>query len=239
MDARVDGVPVTPRIGKPVEVNALWVNGLAAVAALCQRVGVDPAELTTRHDTARASFAAPVPDARPATSTTWSTARTATTPRCARTSCSPGRCRTRRWYPDPAVLDADRRRAAHAARAAQPRHRRPGYRGHHRGSPADRDDAYHQGTVWPWLIGPYVQARRRTGINDLSPLIDLTAHLREYGLGSVSETADGDAPHAATGCPFQAWSVADVSARRKRRICLTAASVTAHLLDRRAGKRRG
>jgi glycogen debranching enzyme len=89
----------------------------------------------------------------------------------------------------------------------------PGYRGAHRGDPAQRDHAYHQGTVWPWLIGPYADASVRAGLSIAGPggLLDgLVAHLAEWGLGSVSETADGDPPHAATGCPFQAWSVAEV-----------------------------
>jgi glycogen debranching enzyme len=68
--------------------------------------------------------------------------------------------------------------------------------------------------VWPWLIGPFVDAAIATG--DASPSIDgLVAHLGEWGLGSVSETADGDAPHGATGCPFQAWSVAELLRARR------------------------
>ena len=77
-------------------------------------------------------------------------------------------------------------------------------------APRERDAAYHQGTVWPWLIGPYIDAVRRAG-GDTTGLLDgLRAAPAEFGLGSVSETADGDAPHAATGCPFQAWSVAEL-----------------------------
>ncbi|HEY0698616.1 MAG TPA: amylo-alpha-1,6-glucosidase, partial [Micromonospora sp.] len=86
----------------------------------------------------------------------------------------------------------------------------PGFRGRHRGGPAERDGAYHQGTVWPWLIGPYVDACRRAGLATDELLLGVEAHLSEYGLGSVSETADGLPPHGATGCPFQAWSVAEV-----------------------------
>src|SRR5262249_35135820 len=87
----------------------------------------------------------------------------------------------------------------------------PAYRGRHRGDQVERDQAYHQGTVWPWLIGPYADAVRRVPGVDRSLLLDgLVAHLSDYGLGSVSETADGDAPHGATGCPFQAWSVAEM-----------------------------
>ncbi len=84
------------------------------------------------------------------------------------------------------------------------------YRANHRGSPAERDAAYHQGTVWPWLIGPFVDAARRAGAATDELTGGLVAHLGEWGLGSVSETADGAAPHAATGCPYQAWSVAEV-----------------------------
>lgn len=85
------------------------------------------------------------------------------------------------------------------------------YRGTHAGGPDERDAAYHQGTVWPWLIGPYVAAAVRVGRVPAPSLLDgLRAHLGEWGLGSVSETADGDAPHGATGAPFQAWSVAEV-----------------------------
>jgi glycogen debranching enzyme len=89
------------------------------------------------------------------------------------------------------------------------------YLGRHRGGPADRDRAYHQGTVWPWLIGPYVEAALKTGVPVDGVIDGLEAHLGEWGLGSVSETADGDPPHLATGCPFQAWSVAEtIRARR-------------------------
>ena len=91
----------------------------------------------------------------------------------------------------------------------------PAYRGRHRGGPADRDRAYHQGTVWPWLIGPFVDAAIATGDAVPGLLDGLDAHLGEWGLGSVSETADGDAPHAATGCPFQAWSVAELLRARR------------------------
>ena len=86
----------------------------------------------------------------------------------------------------------------------------PRYRPYHRGGPADRDAAYHQGTVWPWLLGPLVDAARAAGLPVAGLLGGIEAHLSEWGLGSISETADGAAPHAATGCPFQAWSVAEV-----------------------------
>ncbi len=69
--------------------------------------------------------------------------------------------------------------------------------------------------MWPWLIGPYVDAAAGAGSLPDGLLRGLVAHLPECGLGSVSETADGDAPHAATGCPFQAWSVAELLRARR------------------------
>ena len=88
--------------------------------------------------------------------------------------------------------------------------RDPAYLGEHRGDPPTRDRAYHQGTVWPWLIGPYIDAARRLGVPTDGVLEPLERDLEDWGLGSVSETADGDPPHHATGCPFQAWSVAEL-----------------------------
>jgi len=95
----------------------------------------------------------------------------------------------------------------------------PGYRPRHRGGPAERDRAYHQGTVWPWLLGPFVDVFARVGnsrpmTRELLGTID--SHLAEWGLGSISETADGGPPHAATGCPFQAWSVAEIGRVRRK-----------------------
>jgi glycogen debranching enzyme len=86
------------------------------------------------------------------------------------------------------------------------------------GSSERRDAAYHQGTVWPWLIGPFVEAWLRVRANDsgareeadsrfIAPLLE---HLDEGGLNHVSEITDADAPHTPRGCPFQAWSVGEL-----------------------------
>jgi glycogen debranching enzyme len=86
-----------------------------------------------------------------------------------------------------------------------------------RGGPQERDAAYHQGTVWPWLMGPFVEAwlrlrGRSTAAKSeararfLPPLLQ---HLETAGLGHVSEVADGDPPHTPGGCPFQAWSLGE------------------------------
>jgi predicted glycogen debranching enzyme len=216
MDARVDGVAVTPRIGKPVEVNALWINGLGALASLRALVGQPVDDLTALRDRAVASFRkrfpAPAgwlydvvdgpggddPSLRPNQLLAWSL------------PFAP-------LPPDPGAFGAV---GAHLLTPLGLRSLAPDARGYqegHRGGPAERDRAYHQGTVWPWLIGPYadVAVGLRTVPSELLAGIDV--HLAEWGLGSVSETADGRPPHHATGCPFQAWSVAE-TLRVHRRI---------------------
>jgi glycogen debranching enzyme len=94
----------------------------------------------------------------------------------------------------------------------------PGYAGRYEGGVRERDTAYHQGTAWPWLLGPFVEAwlrvrgqaaeaKREARERFLTPLL---RHVDEAGLGHVSEIADGDAPHMPRGCPFQAWSLGEL-----------------------------
>jgi predicted glycogen debranching enzyme len=212
MDARIDGVPVTPRAGKPVEVNALWIRGLEFAARLAP-------DADSRHrwsalaDQARGSFAARFvrPDGAGLFDVVDGPAG------------DDAAVRPNQLFavslPDAPLADGVAARAVVDAcardlltplglRSLSPSD--PGYRPYHRGGPAERDAAYHQGTVWPWLIGPYLDAARVVGASTAGLLAGLEAHLGDWGLGSVSETADGAAPHAATGCPFQAWSVAEL-----------------------------
>jgi predicted glycogen debranching enzyme len=100
-------------------------------------------------------------------------------------------------------------------RSLAPSH--PSYRGRYEGGPFERDSVYHQGTVWAWLIGPYVEAYLR--VHNFSAdakarmrqqLLPLVEHLDEAGIGYVSEILDGDAPHTPRGCIAQAWSVAEL-----------------------------
>lgn len=92
----------------------------------------------------------------------------------------------------------------------------PNYIGRYEGGPLSRDGAYHQGTVWPWLMGPYITAYLKTfgyeaGSKFVSQwLEEFEGHLREACLGQVSEIFDGDAPHKPRGCVAQAWSVAEL-----------------------------
>jgi predicted glycogen debranching enzyme len=212
MDARVDGRPVTQRAGKAVEVNALWINGLSLLAWMTDLTRGDGSRFGRLRDIAIVSFR--------------------------RRFLRGGRCLDVVDGPngDDAALRPNQLLAvslplaplkepgvvtscAPLLTSLGPRSLDPGdpaYRGRHRGSPAERDGAYHQGTAWPWLIGPYAEAAARCGLPTEGVLDGLEAHLGESGLGSVSETADGDTPHAATGCPFQAWSVAELLRVRRQ-----------------------
>jgi len=94
----------------------------------------------------------------------------------------------------------------------------PAYCPRYEGGVVQRDGAYHQGTVWPWLIGGFIDAWLRVHGDDAVHraearrrfLTALEAHLQTAGLGHVSEIADGDSPHTPRGCPFQAWSTGEL-----------------------------
>ena len=94
----------------------------------------------------------------------------------------------------------------------------PGYCARYEGGVVQRDGSYHQGTVWPWLMGAFVEAWVRVRGNSPSAmeearnrfLLPLYDHLKEAGLGHLSEIADGDTPHTPRGCPFQAWSLGEL-----------------------------
>jgi predicted glycogen debranching enzyme len=216
MDAKVGDWVVTPRLGKPVEVQALWINALAIAGAWpCGRRWL---EAEAR---ARAGVRAGGPD--PATGGLADVIGPDGVPdRRVRPnqvlaagglphSCVP---------PDLArsvlALVEDRLLTPLGLRTLDPAD--PDYRGRYEGGVTARDGAYHQGTVWPWLLGPFVEAwlrlrgnaepaRAEAAARFLPPL---RAHLHQAGLGSVSEIADGDAPHTPRGCPFQAWSVGEL-----------------------------
>ena len=96
----------------------------------------------------------------------------------------------------------------------------PGYRGRYEGGPTERDGAYHQGTAWPWLLGPFVEAWVRVRGDDAAVRAEartrfvepwLAAMPAAAGLNGLPEITDADAPYTSRGCPFQAWSVGEVS----------------------------
>ncbi len=214
MDAKVGDRVVTPRRGKPVEVNALWYNALCTMAEFARRLGAgaEPYEVWARQ--AGAGFArfwnretgycydlvdgpqGDDPALRPNQLLAVSLPHSPLAPEHQR-----------------AVVDACARHllTSHGLRSLAPED--PAYRGSYGGDQSQRDTAYHQGSVWAWLIGPFVSAHLRVYADPeqarsfLRPLIH---HLAAAGVGSISEIFDGDPPFAPRGCPAQGWSVAEV-----------------------------
>ncbi len=213
MDARVDGVGITPRAGKAVELNALWIRGLAALRSIGVTLDSEVGDLAMLESRAKSSFLARFP-----TPFGW-LHDVVDGPYGDDASLRPNQLLAFSLPNSPLAPDdylpAISRELLTPVGLRSLAPSSPEYRGQHRGDSKRRDSAYHQGTVWPWLIGPYAEAAARAG-QDIAGVFDgLEQHLGEWGLGSVSETADGDAPHAGTGCAFQAWSVAEVLRTRR------------------------
>jgi len=207
MDARIDGVAVTARIGKAVDINALWINGLRTVIDLKTRLGQPTGDLESLDGLATRSFGqrfvrADGQGLYDLVDGTYGDDAAIRPNQLLALSLpnGPGGPRS--------IVDVCRTHLLTplGMRSLSPADSR--FTGRHRGNSAERDAAYHQGTIWPWLLGPYRDACRTVGLSADDGSIDL--HLTEWGLGSISETADGAAPCDATGCPFQAWSVAEV-----------------------------
>jgi predicted glycogen debranching enzyme len=216
MDAKFDGVVITPRIGKPVEVQALWLNALAIAAKR-------DASWQARFERARTAFVARF----------WDEERGQLhdvvdcdhVPGTVDRRCRPNQLLAVGGLPlvllderhARAVVDAVERWLWTCAGPRSLAADDADYRGRYRGDREQRDRAYHNGPVWPWLAGPFIEAwvrvrgggvaiRREARERFLAPLLD---RLELGGLGHLSEICDGDPPHAPVGCPFQAWSVAE------------------------------
>ena len=213
MDAKVGDWVVTPRIGKPVEINALWFNALVAMAEMAGRVGQDAGRYQTAAGRAKAGFARFVrPDGQGLYDVLDG-------PDGDDASLRPNQVFAVSLPASP--LDAAAQRAVLDAcaplvtpvglRSLAPN--APGYRAQITGGVVERDGAYHQGTVWAWLLGAWALAQYRV-FGDAAAaqecLAGIAAHLGDAGLGQVSEIFDGDQPHTPRGCPAQAWSVACV-----------------------------
>ncbi len=220
MDARVYGVPVTPRFGKAVEINALWYNAL--------RLMTDWAREANDYDTERYFGALANRTISGFTTFFWNEERG-----CLYDSIRPGirdaRVRPNQLFalslPYPLVVRSKAERiltvveeqllTPYGLRTLSPQD--PQYRGRFEGGPEQRDSAYHQGTVWPWLFGPYVRACLRTrgrGADEivrcrqlLEPILN---SLNSGCLGQIPEVYDGDAPHRPGGTPAQAWSLSEI-----------------------------
>jgi predicted glycogen debranching enzyme len=217
MDAKVGDWVVTPRAGKPVEVQALWLNALKIASRFApqreetfnlglksfrERFWNEPAGCL--YDVIDANHRAGEVDA----------------------AFRPNQIFAVGGLPFQ-LLEGERaeRIVSHVEeklwtpmglRSLAPGE--PDYKPHYEGGVRERDGAYHQGTVWPWLLGPFVEAwvRVRGGTDEAKReartkfLMPLLGHLDEAGLGHISEIADAEAPHTPRGCPFQAWSVGEV-----------------------------
>jgi predicted glycogen debranching enzyme len=220
MDARIGDWVVTPRRGKPVEIQALWYNALRVMEGWARESGDARSSARYRDmaDKTRASFREQF----------WNNAA-----RCLYDVVEDGgkdaAIRPNQIFavslpfplleaePAKQVVEVVREHllTPYGLRSLSPQCE--GYIGRYQGGVQSRDSAYHQGTVWPWLMGPFVSAYLRVhGYSDaarqdvagfLRPLLE---HLTEAGLGHISEVFDGDAPQHPGGCIAQAWSVAEV-----------------------------
>lgn len=213
MDARVGDRVVTPRTGKPVEINALWYNALVAMAGLARAVGRPATEWEAMAAQAEAGFARfwnaeagycydviDGPDGHEAALRPNQILAVS----LPATALSAERQRQ--------VVDACARRLliSYGLRSLAPGE--PGYQPRYAGGPRERDGAYHQGTAWAWLLGPFALAYDRVhgdraGARAL--LEPMAQHLGEYGVGSIAEVFDAEPPFAPGGCIAQAWSVAE------------------------------
>ena len=214
MDAKVDGWVVTPRRGKPVEIQALWYNALRLMAGWARLLGVADdgcdalaarvqTSFNDRFRTARHPHLLDVIDGPGGDDASLRPnqvfALSLTHP-----VLDPGHWRD--------VLDAIERELLTPVGLRTLARGGAGYRPRYAGSLRERDAAYHQGTVWPWLLGHFVDARVRVhGREEARALLrSLPAQLLEAGVGSISEVFDAEPPHRPGGCIAQAWSVAEL-----------------------------
>jgi predicted glycogen debranching enzyme len=220
MDAKVGGKVVTARRGKPVEVNALWYNALRIAADFCSEFGGLADESRYDH-LARQVF-------KSFNSRFWNQEKMCLFDYLAgeyrddavrpnqifALSLTYPVLEFARWKHVVEIVDR-KLLTPYGLRTLSPDHQK--YRGRYGGDLEARDHAYHQGTVWPWLVGHYIKAYLRTHGRDektvpycFSLLEPFLEHLKHAGLGTVSEVFDGDSPHRPGGCIAQAWSVAEV-----------------------------
>jgi predicted glycogen debranching enzyme len=214
MDAKADDWAVTPRLGKPVEVNALWYNALRTMARFARTLHKPTATYDALARQARAGF-----------QRFWNEATgycfdVIDGPEGNDASLRPNQIFAVALPETPltrdqqrAVVDVCARRllTPFGLRSLAPDH--PDYRGHYQGGPCERDAAYHQGTIWGWLLGPFVTAHLRVYKDPKrarSFLESFAQHLQIHGLGTASEIFDGDPPFTPQGCIAQAWTVAEI-----------------------------
>ena len=213
MDAKVGDWVVTPRIGKPVEINALWFNALNVMVVFGHLLGENTEEYLELARNSKAGF-----------QRYWNQEReycfdVLDGPEGDDPALRPNQIFAVSLPYSPLgelqmkqVVDCctEQLFTPNGLRSLSAEH--PEYVGNYGGDVRVRDGAYHQGTAWGWLIGPFISAHLRVhgdldaALTFLKTLLD---HLGDYGIGSISEIFDGDSPFTARGCPAQAWSVAE------------------------------
>jgi predicted glycogen debranching enzyme len=213
MDAKVGDWVVTPRTGKPVEINALWHNALRAMAVFARRLKRSPGEWEAEAARVAAGF-----------ERFWNEAEGCCFDVLDGPSGHDAAVRPNQIFAvslPSSPLSPDRQRnvvevcakrllTSFGLRSLDPRH--PDYKGQYRGGTRERDGAYHQGTVWGWLLGPFALAHFKVyGDRGAAQALlePLGWHVGAYGVGSLGEVFDGEPPFAPGGCPAQAWTVAE------------------------------
>ena len=215
MDAKVGDWVVTPRTGKPIEVNALWINALEIILEFANRFGSSVDMYVQLLEKAKSGFCK-----------FWNAQRNC----CFDVLDSPGIGDDSTMRPNQifavslsdSLLPAEQQKAVVDAcgsqlltpfglRSLAPYER--GYTGVYSGGPRERDAAYHQGTVWGWLRGPFAFAHYRVYKDRTAArrfLEPLAGSIDSYGLGTLAEIFDGDAPYHPRGCIAQAWTVGEI-----------------------------
>jgi predicted glycogen debranching enzyme len=215
MDAKIGDWVVTPRTGKPVEINALWIRTLETMAEFAKILGLPADFYQQLLATAESNFGK-----------FWNVERNC----CYDVLESPGigndpslrpnqllavalHSRLLSFEQQKAVLQVCKSHLLTPVGLRSLAPGEPGYVGVYSGGPRDRDAAYHQGTVWGWLLGPFASAHyriykdRAAALAFLEPLMNA---INSYGLGTLGEVFDGDAPHHPGGCVAQAWTVGEL-----------------------------
>ncbi len=214
MDAKIGDWVVTPRIGKPVEINALWYNALRSMDAFAQLLGRDPSVYRELAAPVRRSFA------RYWNETTSYLYDVLDGPEGNDASIRPNALfavglpfRMLDSQRERAIVDLAARVLVTPCGVRSLSPLDPAYLGRFGGSPHDRDAAYHRGTAWLWLTGVFLRAFRNAGgstTEALRYLQPFAEHVRTYGVGTLAELSDGDAPYDQRGTIAQAWSVAEL-----------------------------
>ena len=218
MDAKVGDWVVTPRIGKPVEINALWFNALQTMASLAPAVSKssDLYEKLAAHVqqsfakfwNESAGFCYDVIDAPGIGNDTSLRPNQIFAVSLPQSPLNPAQQKS--------VVDICARRLLTSYGLRTLAQSDPAYQGHYGGNHRERDGAYHQGTVWGWLLGPFALAHLKVYGDSQAAgsfLDPLGQQIQSHGLGTLSEIFDGDAPFTPRGCIAQAWTVAVASSR--------------------------